>query len=214
MLPEASSRRRRIYSDAPLNEGGYSRLNVGIFAGTFDPIHNGHLAAARLSAKQCLLDKVYFAVEAQPWGVKSPVKYKNRQEMVDLAISKDENIDQLVLEDKHFEVEKTLPKIEKTFKNNKLFFIFGADVFLKMNSSSWKNLNQLLKHGMIIFERGSITQKDISDHANNLGISVAILTSNKLDSSSSKIRSSVDINSDEIPSAVDKFIKENRLYQN
>lgn len=188
--------------------------SVGIFAGTFDPIHSGHLAVARLSANQCLLDKVYFAVEAQPWGVKNPVEYKIRQVMVDLAISKDENIDQIVLEDKHFEIDKTLPKIEKKFKNNKLFFIFGADVFLNMNTYNWKNLNQLLRHGMIIFERGNITQKDISEHANNLGINVAILTTDKLGSSSTKIRRSIDINSDEIPQEVDKFIKENRLYQN
>lgn len=187
---------------------------VGIFAGTFDPIHNGHIAVARLSLKDCLLDKVYFAVEERPWGAKTPIPVEKRQAMVDLSISGDKDIEQLLLPDKHFNVSKTLPYLVGLFAGCELFFMFGADVFMNMNSKTWPDLPKLLKHHLIIFERGDITEVDINQHAKTMGIHVAILTSESLGVSSTVVRGSLVAQSSDTPATVKEFIKSNNLYIN
>ena len=35
-------------------------MNIGLFGGTFDPVHKGHLALARAAMERCKLHKVYF----------------------------------------------------------------------------------------------------------------------------------------------------------
>ncbi|MCA9332160.1 adenylyltransferase/cytidyltransferase family protein, partial [Candidatus Saccharibacteria bacterium] len=39
---------------------------VGIYAGSFDPIHKGHIALAEQAIQQCGQDKVFFMVEPRP----------------------------------------------------------------------------------------------------------------------------------------------------
>ena len=40
---------------------------IGVFGGTFDPVHNGHMVAAREVVDQLALDKLYMVVAGMPW---------------------------------------------------------------------------------------------------------------------------------------------------
>ena len=40
------------------------RLSVGILGGTFDPIHNGHIAIAKTAIQQLKLDKLFLAIKS------------------------------------------------------------------------------------------------------------------------------------------------------
>ncbi|MGH9466668.1 MAG: nicotinate-nicotinamide nucleotide adenylyltransferase [Terriglobales bacterium] len=61
---------------------------VGMLGGTFDPIHNGHLAMARVAAKMCGLQRIYFVPAARPWHRQHPpvAGYADRYAMVALAL--------------------------------------------------------------------------------------------------------------------------------
>lgn len=184
--------------------------SVGIFAGTFDPIHLGHLEVAKLSISECSLDRVFFAVEEHPWGNKQPVNVSHRSKMVELAIKDQDKIFRLELPHKHFDIDHTLPYLETKFENQKLFFIFGADVFMGMNQAQWPNLNKLTKHHIIVFERGNFNDEDIQKHAKDLDIKVAILPTKHLNYSSSKFKNEGSINL--LPKDVKNYISVNGLY--
>lgn len=182
---------------------------IGIFAGTFDPIHEGHIEVARLAASECSLDEIYIAVEELPWGKKEPESIKHRTAMVDLAIASEPRIKRLQLPDTHFSISSTLPYIIERFKNLHLFFIFGADVFVHMNKQSWPDLPKLFAHHLIIFERGEVDEASITAHAASLGIQVAILPTSKLHYSSTSVRDgALDLISD----PVQAYIAGHRLY--
>ncbi len=184
--------------------------SLGIFAGTFDPIHEGHLEVARLAKTECSLDEVFIAVEQQPWGDKQPVaSILHRTSMLDISIERERGISRLELPDKHFSIPTTLPHIERRFEDAQLFFIFGADVFLRMNTSSWPHLDRLFVHHLIIFERGAVDESQILAHAQRLGVQVAILPTSKLHhSSTSARRGSLDLVSD----SVRDYITNYKLY--
>ena len=45
---------------------GASHSRIGVFGGTFDPVHNTHCDIARAAAKEARLDRVFFVVAAHP----------------------------------------------------------------------------------------------------------------------------------------------------
>ena len=122
----------------------YSRL--GIFGGTYDPIHVGHLRAAEEVYEALELDKIVFIPAGHPPHKHHPdlSSFSTRYKMVSLAI-------QGV---KHFEVsdiEKkirpsysvvTLKELRRRFPRADLFFILGLDAFLEFGS--WYHYEELL----------------------------------------------------------------------
>jgi nicotinate-nucleotide adenylyltransferase len=188
------------------------KRRVGVFAGAFDPIHDGHLEVAREAIKYLELDELVFMVEAEPWGAKKPAALNHRQEMVRLAIAQDRKMSLLELTDARFTIDKTLPKIEQQFTDSELYFIFGADVFLNMNIKQWPDLPLLLEHYLVIFERGALTEIDIARHAKELGISIAILASTHPHHRSSNVRLKSYNKALWVPASVAKYIEACGLY--
>ncbi len=190
-----------------------SSKRVGIFAGSFDPIHDGHLAVAQTCLDNLELDKVYFMVESEPWGDKSPINVDHRRSMVEIAIADIPKLGQFMLEDKQFSINDTLKTIEKKFPDTELYFIFGSDIFLHMSSSTWPKLEQLFKHYIVVIERGEITEDQIAEHAKELGIVTAILPSEHLKHSSTDVRLFPHKKAIWVPEQVSSYIDKNNLYQ-
>jgi nicotinate-nucleotide adenylyltransferase len=185
---------------------------VGFFAGTFDPIHDGHLEVARSSVIHLELNTLYFMVESEPWVSKSPVAVEYRQSMVELAIEHDEKIMQLYELLPHFSISTTLPKLEAKFPESELYFVFGGDVFLRMNRMLWQGLENLLKHHIVVFERSGVSHQSIEQHARKLGIVVAIIPSTHAEHASTDVRLAPHEKNVWLPSKVASYIKSNNLY--
>ena len=60
-------------------------MKVGIFTGTFDPIHEGHIALVHAAIKQCNLDKVFVIPEREPRGKVGVSPLQHRLAMASLA---------------------------------------------------------------------------------------------------------------------------------
>ncbi len=186
--------------------------NIGIFAGSFDPIHDGHIEMAKSALHNIDLDKLYFMVEEKSWSRKKAVSKEHRENMVKVATKSQDKLDILSLEDEKFSIEHTLPKLEKRFRGNNLFFILGSDVFIKMSEETWPTIENLTKHYLVVFERKSVNEREISEHNKSLGFMLAILPSPMPDHSSTDVRLDLENRHLWLPKEVEEYIKNNNLY--
>lgn len=186
---------------------------LGFFTGSFDPVHEGHLGVAKSALKFLDLNKLYIMVEENPWTDKKPIDISHRKKMVNIALKDINDIGQLEIGDKRFDIQNTLTEIENKYPNDELYFVFGADVFMKMDKDQWPGLEKLLKHYIVVFERNKITQEQISEHAKTLGIVVAIMPSEYPEHSSTDVRMRPAEKNIWVPELVAKYIDKNKLYR-
>ena len=185
---------------------------IGIYAGIFDPIHDGHLAAARSAVVDLQLDTLFFLVEKSGWGGKTPIPLQKRQDMVAIATQDDLQLRQLESKEDRFDTDRTLTRLEREYVGDELYFVFGADVFMNMNTAQWPGLEKLLKHYIVVFERKNISQSDIAAHAKELGIVVAILPSEYMEHSSTNVRLKPHDRDIWVPKTVSDYIEHKGLY--
>ncbi len=127
-------------------------LRIGILGGTFDPIHNGHLAVARAARRRYRLDLVYFIPCGQPphKQQRSLSPFLHRFAMVALACSDEPTFVPSLLEagpnlrgqQKSYSID-TVRRLRRLAPRAKLYFVLGADAFLYL--PMWKNVRQLVR---------------------------------------------------------------------
>ena len=106
-------------------------MRLGLFGGTFDPIHVGHLIAAEQCRECCALDRVWFVVAGEPphkRGERTAVAH--RLEMTRIAVAGHPAFAVSELEairpGPHYSVE-TLEAVHVERPEDELFFLIGAD---------------------------------------------------------------------------------------
>lgn len=114
-------------------------LKLAIFGGTFDPIHEGHLALARAAAARCQLDRVLFVPAAHPphkAGV-THAPYADRVAMAELACRGDARFEVSRLEQdtaRSYSID-TIEKVRATLApGDQLYFLIGADAFAEIQT--------------------------------------------------------------------------------
>src|SRR5688572_18703158 len=115
---------------------------IGIFSGTFDPIHEGHLAFAQAALEQGL-EKVWFLVEPRPRRKQGVRALEHRQAMVGLAIESEPKFGQIMLEQARFTAHETLPVLQARFKGRQLVLLFGDDVLSHI--ADWPDVQKLVQ---------------------------------------------------------------------
>jgi nicotinate-nucleotide adenylyltransferase len=110
---------------------GKGEMRLGIFGGSFDPIHLGHLILAEQCRESCRLDKVWFVVTGAPphkMGERTAVSH--RLEMARIASAGHPQFLVSEIEAKspgpHYSVE-TLDMVHREHPHDELFFLIGAD---------------------------------------------------------------------------------------
>jgi nicotinate-nucleotide adenylyltransferase len=105
-------------------------MNIGIFGGSFDPVHIGHLLFAQQMLDIVPLDKVVF-VPAQNQYMKEPHKasFYDRCQMVSKAIDDNPRFEmEIIKEEGNTYTYNTLKILKEKYPDDKLFFLAGDDV--------------------------------------------------------------------------------------
>lgn len=119
-----------------------SLKRIGIYAGTFNPIHAGHIGFA-LQAKQAAnLDEVCFLPERHPRQKVGAEHYGHRVAMITKAIKPYSAFSVGELPDIRFTVKKTLPELESRYRGSQLVLLIGSD--LVPHLGSWDYAVRLL----------------------------------------------------------------------
>lgn len=111
-------------------------MRLGIFGGTFNPIHFGHLRAAEEVRDKLAIDRVLFMPSGNPpLKVSGLIEASHRYAMTRLATSS--NVNFLVSDLEVLKTEKaytvdTLERLLEIYPGDELFFILGLDAFLDM----------------------------------------------------------------------------------
>lgn len=162
---------------------------IGLFFGTFNPFHNGHLFMANYCLNECNLDEIWLVVSPQ-----NPLKKKldilniyERIKIIEKSISNKKKIkiclDELNLPKPNYTIS-TLRFFKKTYSNNKFKIILGEDNL--QSFKKWKKSTEILDNFSIyIYPRNEEIDSDEFIIHDNLKI---LRSAPKIDISSTKIR--------------------------
>ena len=118
-------------------------LRIGIFSGTFDPVHNGHIAFCRTALQACKLDQVVLIPEEVPRAKQLVTPLEHRLLMLALATQDDHKLSVTRLATPQFTVSQTLPELRRHFPGAELTLLLGSDV-AKTFAYRWPQLEILL----------------------------------------------------------------------
>lgn len=176
---------------------GSPALRLGLFGGTFNPIHIGHLKMAEAARKQFELDVVYFIPCGIPphKPIEKSLPAKLRYDLVKKAIKGKKCFKVLDIEIKKRKPAYTIETINELRKRkysaicnsqSAIFFLIGADEFEKLHK--WKKPNELAKsvHFLVL---PRLSKKVKAPQIKNLKWS--LVHAKPIDVSSSEIREKI-----------------------
>ena len=168
------------------------RKNIGIFGGSFDPPHKGHIEISRISLKKLNLEKVYWVITKKNPFKKKPF-FSLRQRIIKSKkfLERYEKIEALYLDDKinSSRTIKVINYFKKIKKQKNLYLILGSDNLLNFHKwTSWKKIVKLVK--LVVFSRKGYDKRGkVSIAVKYLNKKNIIFINNRLiDVSSSNIR--------------------------
>ena len=191
-------------------------MKVGLFFGSFNPIHTGHLILAHTICEEAGLDKLWFVVSPQnPFKEKSSLLHEfDRFDLVQKAVEADDRFDVIDVE---FHMPKpsytvdTLVRLKETFPDYDFSLIMGEDNLTSFHK--WKNYEILLEMASILYyprETKRLVKDVVLDSGKVTKVDAAFMQI-----SSTYIRDKVKANKSIrylVPAAVEKMINEKGFY--
>lgn len=211
---------------------------IGILGGTFDPVHNAHLALAETVKEQFQLDTVLFIpASLPPHKQKVSTSFDHRTKMLQLALEGRDGFRVTKLESMRtgpsFSID-TLRVLRKSMGDDvRFFFIIGMDAFFEI--ATWKEYSQLPMYAnLVVVDRpgnvhgnfSDIIQRDFPAFRRDVSEliwsapgapgKIIFFKMTPLAISSTRIREQAGYGSsifNDLPDAVGQYIKEHGLYR-
>ena len=190
-------------------------MKIGLFFGSFNPIHVGHLIIANLMVEASDLKKVWFVVSPQNplKPAKGLLHEFDRYDMVRAAVYDNYKLE---VSDVEFHLPKpsytihTLVHLQEKHPDKEFRVIMGEDNL--SNFTRWKNYRQILDHyGVYVYPRPGTQLSELRSHPN-----VTVVEAPLLDISATFIRERIRKGQSVrylVPDAVEEMIKAKGHYQ-
>jgi len=187
---------------------------IGLFFGSFDPIHNGHIQIVK-SLHFSSFDQIWFVVTPESPFKKGQViaSFYDRLEMVKLSIGNHKKFIASDLECQlppPYYTANTLAFLQEKYSYYSFEIIMGSDNYASLINGDWYKSDYILNHfQIVVFPRD---QKIIKPH-----ISLTVLESDVIPTSSTSIRLSLSSSSNQIKQLslhplVKEYIKRKKIY--
>lgn len=192
---------------------------VGILGGTFDPIHKGHIAIAKLAAEECELEQVILIPTGTPPHKETQVtSAEHRYRMTELAA---DEIPFLIVSDIESKrtgysyTVDTINQLKKEQPDTEYFYIIGADNIGYIRQ--WKDAKALLKglniicisrEGYDMEPEGQILEREFGAMVHNVHIKAIPISSTEI---REKLNKKEDVKQ-YLNEAVLTYIQKNKLY--
>jgi nicotinate-nucleotide adenylyltransferase len=187
---------------------------IGIYPGTFDPVHAGHITFAVNTLAKCGLDEIVFIPEHRPRGKDAVTAITHRYAMLASTLQDHTGLKAALLETPRFTVNETLPELKRLFPEAHLTFLIGSDVAGTL--ANWDDVDTLLPEvSFAIGLRGSDTSSQVTNTLKSLAAGQRVINytiipgTTQLTTSSSAIR---DGDYSQAPEKVSSYIREYSLY--
>lgn len=180
-------------------------MKLGIYIGSFNPPHIGHIHIVTYLLDNKIIDKVLIVPTESYWDKQNLAPLKDRINMLKFFETKD-----IIVDTKNNNYPYTyllMRTLKKKYPNIELYLIIGADNII--NFDKWKNYKELLQYKIIIMNRGNI---DINSYTNKYpqGNFITLKDFPNVNISSTEIRNN--LNPKYLDKKVLKYIKKNKLY--
>jgi len=188
---------------------------TGLFFGSFNPVHIGHLAIANYMVAFADLDQVWFIISPQnPFKEKTSLLADyHRLELINLAIGDDLRFKASDIEFRMARPSYTIHTLEylrEKYPQNHFELIMGSDQLPSFHR--WKNYQQILKdYRLLVYPRPGSDDHELISHP-----SVSMSDAPRMDISSSMIRHAISEGKDVrhfLPSGVWKYLDEMNFYR-
>ena len=192
-----------------------SHQKIGLFFGSFNPIHIGHMIIANVMAENADLYRVWFVVSPQnPFKPSKGLLHEfDRYDMVKAAIADNYKLE---VTDVEFHLPKpsytihTLVHLSEKFPEKEFKVIIGEDNLESFKK--WKNYQQILdQYGLYVYPRPLITESELKRHHN-----VKMVEAPLLDISATYIRECIRNNRSIrylVPEPVEQLIRLKHYYK-
>jgi nicotinate-nucleotide adenylyltransferase len=190
-------------------------VKIGLFFGSFNPIHIGHMIIANIMAENTDLKKVWFVVTPQnPLKPSKGLLHEfDRYDMVKAAIADNYKLE---VSDVEFNLPKpnytvyTLAHLREKNPSKEFRLIIGEDNL--ENFTKWKNHEAILdQYGLYVYPRPGVTNTDLKRHAN-----VTMVEAPLLDISATYVRNCIKNNKSIrylVPEPVEQMIRQKGFYK-
>ncbi len=188
---------------------------IGVFGGTFDPPHHGHLQVGRFVSSARRLEKILYIVANDPWQKTEKTvitDVSDRLAMVELLLANDNNLvasDVEIVLGGESVTAQTLESLQSIYPNFDLELILGYDAALGIES--WREYERIYEFSQIVVVDRPGQLRDLPDFFDK----ASRIAGPYLDISSAEIRERLK-NGSEIgsllPDQVESYILENSIY--
>ena len=127
-------------------------MKIGVYVGSFNPVHKGHMIMANYIVDNNLVDKLLVIPTGNYWDKKDLASLEDRTRMLRFY-----ETDKIIIDNEFSNLQYTylvINELKKEYKNDELYLIIGADNIILFDK--WKHYEDLLKLELIIVQREDI----------------------------------------------------------
>ena len=180
-------------------------MRLGLYVGSFNPVHNGHIKVINYLIDNNLVDKVIVLPTPNYWDKQDIIDVKDRINM--LKFFENENIIIDSIHNNYPYTYQVIDSLRKDYKDDDFYLVMGSDNLEKLHL--WKNIDKILENKIIVLRRGDTP---IDEYLKRFDRNKFIIVDDfeYLDVCSTDIRNGI---YNDIDDRVIEYIKRNNLYK-